>query len=92
MQEQQNMIFLVFREKLWQAFSVWIVTLTNMDNVIPMVLIFVNVKKNFEIFNSMFPPPTALSKSYVVQKIGTVRMIHVEKLIPVDLNAKFQCV
>ena len=63
-----------------------------MDNVITMVLIFVNVKKNFEIFSSMSPSLTALSKSYVVPKIGTVRMIHVEKVIPVALNAKFQCV
>ena len=61
-----------------------------MDNVTPMVLICVNVQRNFKIFNSMFPSPTAQSKSYVVRKIGTVLMLRAEREIPVVFDVKFQ--
>ena len=92
MQEQYNMIFSVFRQKLLQISSVWILILTSMDSVIPTALIFVNDKKNFKTFTSMFLSPAAVSKSCVVPKIEIVQMLLAEEVTPVALDAKFQCV
>ena len=62
-----------------------------MDSVMSMDLICVNDQRNFEIFNLISRSQTALSKSYVVPKIGNVQMLPAKDVILVALDVKYQC-